>query len=323
MIRLMFLLLLIGCILLCGSACGQEKQEKEEQKRKQESINNWAVLVCTSRWWYNYRHVANTLSFYRTVKRLGVPDSQIILMLADDMACNARNKEAGAIFNNRDHKLNVYGSDVQVDYRGYEVSVENLIRLLTGRHRVNVPLSKRLMTDEHSNVLVYMTGHGGEDFIKFQDAEEINSHDLGDAFAQMHQMRRYRQILFMVDTCQAATLYSHFYSPEILAIGSSMLGENSYSHHMDRDVGVAVVDRFTYYALEYLERVNLSSANTMQHFFDSFKSKNVASTVHYRTDLFSTPLDRLRVTDFFGATKSLQLDDNTGDNDLLQQLSFA
>jgi hypothetical protein len=50
---------------------------------------------CTSRFWFNYRHVANALSVYRVVKRLGVPDSQIILMLADDIACNARNALPG------------------------------------------------------------------------------------------------------------------------------------------------------------------------------------------------------------------------------------
>ena len=27
--------------------------------------NNWAVLVDTSRFWFNYRHVANVLSVYR------------------------------------------------------------------------------------------------------------------------------------------------------------------------------------------------------------------------------------------------------------------
>lgn len=36
--------------------------------------NNWAVLVCTSRFWFNYRHVANVLSIYRSVKRFGIPD---------------------------------------------------------------------------------------------------------------------------------------------------------------------------------------------------------------------------------------------------------
>ena len=34
--------------------------------------NNWAILVDTSRFWFNYRHVANVLSIYRSVKRLGV-----------------------------------------------------------------------------------------------------------------------------------------------------------------------------------------------------------------------------------------------------------
>lgn len=33
----------------------------------------------------------------------------------------------------------------------------------------------------------------------------------------------------MIDTCQANTMYSKFYSPNILATGSSELGESSYS----------------------------------------------------------------------------------------------
>lgn len=33
----------------------------------------------------------------------------------------------------------------------------------------------------------------------------------------------------MVDTCQANTLYTKFYSPNIIATGSSAKGENSYS----------------------------------------------------------------------------------------------
>ena len=33
-------------------------------------------------------------------------------------------------------------------------------------------------------------GHGGEGFLKFQDAEEISNLELGDAFEQMWQQRR-------------------------------------------------------------------------------------------------------------------------------------
>lgn len=85
------------------------------------------------------------------------------------------------------------------------------------------------MTDDQSNILVYMTGHGGEEFLKFQDAEEISAYDLGDAFQQMHEKKRYNEILFMIDTCQANTMYSKIHSPNILATGSSKLKESSYS----------------------------------------------------------------------------------------------
>ena len=39
-----------------------------------------------------------------------------------------------------------------------QVTVENFIRVLTGRLPPSTPRSKRLLTDERSNILVYMTG---------------------------------------------------------------------------------------------------------------------------------------------------------------------
>ena len=33
-------------------------------------------------------------------------------------------------------------------------------------------------------------GHGGDGFLKFQDAEEISNYELGDAFEQMWQKKR-------------------------------------------------------------------------------------------------------------------------------------
>lgn len=263
--------------------------------------NNWAVLVCTSRFWFNYRHMANTLSLYRTVKRLGIPDERIILMLADDMACNARNSYPAQVFNNENHQINLYGDNVEVDYRGYEVTVENFLRVLTGRHDPAVPRSKRLLSDEGSHILLYMTGHGGDQFLKFQDSEEIQSHDLADAIEQMREKRRYKELLIMVDTCQAATLYSQLYSPGVLAIGSSLKGENSYSHHLDSDVGVSVVDRFTFYTLAFFERLDMYDNSSLSSLFQSYNPKLLMSNAYYRVDLYPRPLDKVPVTNFFGS----------------------
>jgi phosphatidylinositol glycan class K len=162
----------------------------------------------------------------------------------------------------------------------------------------SLPRSKRLLTDEKSNIFVYMTGHGGAEFLKFQDNEEISAFDIADAFEQMWQKKRYlrypiegkgclpwacryHEIFFMIDTCQANTMYSKFYSPNILATGSSELGESSYSvsclhvslvcrcssrlqYENDADIGVAVIDRYTHSVLSFLEGINKTSQSTMQ-----------------------------------------------------------
>ncbi|CAL3965474.1 unnamed protein product [Diplocarpon coronariae] len=278
-----------------------------------EHTSNWAVLVSTSRFWFNYRHLANVLSLYRTVKRLGIPDSQIILMLPDDMACNPRNAFPGTVYSNADRAVDLYGDNIEVDYRGYEVTVENFIRLLTDRVGEEMPRSKRLLTDDRSNILVYMTGHGGNEFLKFQDAEEISAFDLADAFEQMWEKKRYHELLFMIDTCQANTMYSKFYSPNIVATGSSEIDQSSYSHHADNDVGVAVIDRYTYYNLDFLETQvrEPSSKKTLADLFDSYDESKIHSNPGVRWDLFpggeQSGRERL-VMDFFGNVQNVEVD---------------
>lgn len=308
--------------------------------------SNWAVLVSTSRFWFNYRHLANVLSVYRTVKRLGIPDNQIILMLPDDMACNPRNSFPGSVFNDKSRLLDLYDDKgvledlgmggIEVDYRGNEVTVENFIRLLTDRWPSSHPHSKRLMTGPQSNILIYMTGHGGNEFLKFQDSEEISSFDLADAFEQMYEKKRYHEMLFMIDTCQANTMYSAFYSPGIIATGSSAKDQSSYSHHADQDVGVAVIDRWTYFYLEFLEsRLNSTSSDVkLGELFDYQTFDRVHSDAGVRYDLTEggeQGVREKRVLDFFGNVQGVEIEagskevrnDFKEDLDALQKLIGA
>ena len=220
------IVLLLGLIVLCCATTAALASTTPHS-------NNWAVLVSTSRYWFNYRHTANALSVYDTVKAMGIPDSQILLMIPDEYACNPRNPFPGSMFSHDGHAIDLYPRGVEVDYRGTEVTVESFLRLLTGRHSSDAtPRSKRLLTDEGSNILIYLSGHGGNNFLKFQDNEELNSQDLRDAIQQMKQQKRYRSILFMLDTCQAGTLFRELNpedTPNVITIGSSRIGQNSYS----------------------------------------------------------------------------------------------
>ena len=144
----------------------------------------------------------------------------------------------------------------------FKVTVHNFIRVLTGRQDSATPRNKRLASDHQSNVLVsfsddsytfyvvanalasmhpqspiifllkvYLTGHGGDSFIKFQDTDELANSEIAFAFRSMYEHNRYTQlfincslqppnlryneILFIADTCRSASLYEHIDVPGV------------------------------------------------------------------------------------------------------------
>lgn len=281
------------------------------QAPRSNHTNNWAVIVGTSTFWFNYRHTSNALSVYHTLKRLGMPDSHIILMLGEDAACNPRNPHKSQVFDSAAHKRNLYDDDVSVDYRGSEVNVANLLSLLTGRHDPHVPPSKRLLSDEGSNVLLFMSGHGGDGFLKFLDFEEVGAMDLADAVDEMHEKRRYNELLVVVDTCQAATLGEDLRSPGCAFVGSSVRDQNAYSMNVDMDVGVSMTDRFTFHALDYFDthssdlRRGQRSDATVNDLLSTLTFAKLRSHWNVRTDLLGRNLGTVPLSDFFTAVSSV------------------
>ncbi len=278
--------------------------------------------------------VANALSVYYLVKQLGIPDSNIILMLADDMPCKAQNPFPGQVFHDLSHSLNIYGEEVEVDYRGGDVTVENFIRLLwyvvglyvclapaqhhsyescdlslslfdSGRTALGTPASKKLLSDENSNVLIYMSGHGGDGYLKFQDSEEIRSEDIAFGVEEMHLKRRYHELLIAVDTCEASTLFDDISSPNVLGMASSALGEDSYSHSFDESLGVAIMDRFSLSVLDFFQRRGVASGTmsskvTLNDLFSSFNPSFMRSTPVIRKSTWKRKYTNVPLTDFWG-----------------------
>jgi phosphatidylinositol glycan class K len=252
-----------------------EAPPPQQQQHNHRPHNNYAIIVSTSRYWFNYRHHTNALLIYQYIKSYGnYTDDHIILMLADEYNVNPRNPMKNLIYNTatdsvrkdqqqqrrqqQDIPSSLYTHDIEIDYRGEDVNVENFVNALTGQQQQQQQhsiLSPVLNTNADSHILVYMTGHGGDSFLKFQDNEEITSLQLAEVFQYMYQHGLYREVLFIADTCQAFTLGDTIISrhvPNVYVVGTSLRGESSYAHIAHPIIGVSVVEKYTHYMMEYV-----------------------------------------------------------------------
>lgn len=185
-------------------------------------------------------------------------------MVADDYAVNPRNPVKNALFNTATDTIDpgkpiaaatssLISPDTIIDYRSEDVTVENFLRVLTGQsgdgHRPVLDPAKT----QNANILLYLTGHGGDQFFKFQDVEEITAQELAEAI--MDRME-FRNLLVVADTCQAFTLahsamqMSNYNNKNVAVVGSSLKGQSSYAHAPQPVLGLAVIEKYTHYFVQ-------------------------------------------------------------------------
>ena len=56
---------------------------------------HWAVLVAGSNGYFNYRHQADICHAYQILRKNGIPDERIVVMMYDDIAHNENNPTQG------------------------------------------------------------------------------------------------------------------------------------------------------------------------------------------------------------------------------------
>lgn len=287
--------------------------------------SNHAVILSTSRYWFNYRHVNNALAIYHLLHHQGgIPDENIIVMLADEIPVNPRNPKKNGMYvettaSGRSGRstMNLLQHGVEIDYRGDQVTVESLSRVLLGLSNKHDRMDgsfdvtsssstqRTLQSDQDSHLLLYWTGHGGDGFFKFQDVEEITAQDIQRLLQRMHETHRYKEVLFMVDTCQAFTLSEPIVAPNVYTLGSSLRGENSYAHSNDFELGVSVIERYTYAIFEFLQRQSRKSSTTLQQaLVDHLRYEQQRAHVGVRQDRCRRNMTHVPLSDFFANVQS-------------------
>lgn len=219
----------------------------------------WAVVVCGSDFWFNVRHLNSALAVRALLLRRGLLPSQLLLLSAMDLVCAPVNPLPGCLPADSSLASNLLPADVRVDWSGRAVTVELFLSLLSGR--LEGPTS--LQSDERSTVLVFMSGHGGDDFFKFSDREELSAADVGAVLDEMALRRRFGRLLWVVDTCQAETLARAITAPNVTFLGSSLRGQNSFGFQWSEALHAGLNDRFTVQLLAFLDAAEERSVGAL------------------------------------------------------------
>ncbi|KAK7154552.1 hypothetical protein R3I94_007771 [Phoxinus phoxinus] len=167
------------------------------------SGKKWILLVAGSKHWQNYKHQANVCLHYQLIKRHGIPEEQIVVMMYDDIADNEKNKVSKGNIVSIIDGLDMY-SGVPKDYTGKDVTPENFLSALQGEKSKN---RKVIESGPDDNIYVYMTGLGTEVGFQFPDKSVLYPDALIDAIKDMHAVKKFSKMVIYMDSDYSGLMF--------------------------------------------------------------------------------------------------------------------
>ncbi|KAI5186267.1 GPI-anchor transamidase subunit K [Nematocida homosporus] len=198
------------------------------------SAANKAILICCSWQYENYRHFANVLALQSLLERNGYSPKDIAIFMKEDILANRRNPS---------EQLWVGDESLEPtkDYtpKRRDQSYYDILNLIAGEDEV------LLGADAQTNLLIYITGHGGDGFIKYCNRSYFYREDITKALIRLQSVRRLGKVLFIADTCQADSLVDASQLPDnVTLISTSLLGESSHSANFNHRLNIFPIDLF-------------------------------------------------------------------------------
>lgn len=201
-----------------------------------------AVIVGPSRGWRNYRHQADALTFYTLLRRNGVSDDNIILMVYDDVPTVPENPLRGDIHNVP--KGQNLRSGALVDYSGADVTAATFKNVMTGMKTASTPVV--LTGNAGTDVFVYIASHGAPGEIVFGTGNSVlTTEDFTALTDSMEKNRQYREMAFFIDTCFGESVATNVTAPGILYLTGAARNEPSLGAVYDMDIKQWLSDEFT------------------------------------------------------------------------------
>lgn len=221
-----------------GLACAAAGASIEMEAKAQ----NWVVIAAGSKTYGNYRHQADACHAYQIAKKGGVPESNIILMMEDDIANNVENPFPGKMFNKPTAK-GVPGVDVydgcEVDYKGSVVTAKLFLDVLQGKQSEVDGLGSGKVVNGGPNdkVFVNFVDHGGTGIVEFPNGDFLHATDLNTALKNMASNDQFGKLVFYMEACESGSMFSTLLPKDInvYATTASNPSESSWGTYCPPD----------------------------------------------------------------------------------------
>lgn len=147
-------------------------------------------------------------------------------------------------------------SDVNLDYKDSDFHNFQILDILKGRSSQLMNNFRKIDSNKHSRIIIMITSHGGENFIKVRGKSVILSDELNRALNEMYIKERYKEILFIVDTCEGGSLFDFVDVPNVYFVASSSRDQKSHSYSFDDKYMGPTSDKFHFKLHEILQKIH-------------------------------------------------------------------
>eukprot|EP00405_Crypthecodinium_cohnii_P037448 CAMPEP_0206550038 /NCGR_PEP_ID=MMETSP0325_2-20121206/14776_1 /ASSEMBLY_ACC=CAM_ASM_000347 /TAXON_ID=2866 /ORGANISM="Crypthecodinium cohnii, Strain Seligo" /LENGTH=404 /DNA_ID=CAMNT_0054049703 /DNA_START=85 /DNA_END=1295 /DNA_ORIENTATION=+ len=200
----------------------------------EESSNRWAVIAAGSASFMNYRHQADACHAYQLMRKSGIPESQIILMMQDDVANSTENPFPGTLYNKPagQDAVDVYDG-CKVDYRGSVVTADLFKKVITGDDS-DLPngSGKVLKSTSTDKVFLNFVDHGGVGIIAFPNGPVLHAEELAKALETMQTKKMFKELTFYMEACESGSMFPDLTkNGKIFAVTAANADESSWGFY--------------------------------------------------------------------------------------------
>jgi len=252
---------------------------------------HWAVVVAGSNQYYNYRHQADACHAMKLLHKNGIPLTNIINMVYDDIANDPSNPYPGKMFN-KPTPAGTPGVDVyagcQKDYTGTDVTAQNFLYIITGNSTAmsGVGSGKVLKSGPGDNVFIFFTDHGGTGIIAFPSGPFLQATDMNAGLQYMHEHHMYKKLTFYLEACESGSMFQNLLPQNIniYATSASSPDESSWGTYCPPDDSVNGVELNSclgdLYSVNWMEDADLGvMSETLQAQFLKVQQETTQSHV--------------------------------------------